>query len=172
MDFHPDCNSHHVCGPTLLLILNGCDDLIPYQRDVNVAPLMDLAIPADMDLSQWTNQHAAVQSYEGFNVTTNVERFSSIEAASARFQRECGYASNPVIYDGEDDNRTCISSVKTSRADPAGLCGSLGYYRSSVILQKSDVVIEIFERSPDRNSTQKDVVIAQIASEIYKAMDK
>jgi hypothetical protein len=161
-------------NPTLLSILNNCEDLNPYRRDVKVAPLMNLDIPEDFDLSQWTNKEIDFQSYESRNVPTNVKRFSSIASASDVFHYECEEVhSNPhVIYGGQGDNKYCISAVETERADLEGLCAPNGTYNSYVIIQKGNVVIKIYDRSDDKYSTKRDIAIEQLAQEIYQAIGK
>lgn len=162
------------CGSVVLPILNGCQDVIPYRRNVDVAPFMNLVIPADLDLSQWTDTEAGLHSIGGRGIFTNVERFPNIVAADDEFHYGCEHAQYQpnVIYGGQESNRYCISSVDTVRSDPEGLCSSLGYYSSYVIIQKADVIIEIFEESSNRNSFEKDATIAKLVAEINQAIEK
>jgi hypothetical protein len=156
------------------VVLTGCEDIIPYRRNVKVAPLMDLVIPPDMDLSPWTNPDAGYQSIGRRGVFTNVERFPSVAEAYEEFHIECEHAHYKprVTYGGQGDNQYCVSPVDTGRSDPEGFCLPSGDYRSYVIIQKDDVVIEIYEESIVRNSSRKDEVIAQLAAEISQAIVK
>jgi hypothetical protein len=160
------------CGPTILPILNQCQDVIPHRRDANIAPLMDLVIPAGFDLSKWTNKEAELQSMGRNGVFTNVERFSSIAAAHEEFNFKCDSWGASVNYGGQGDNQYCISAIRTLREDPEGLCISVGRYSSYVIIQKGDVIIEIHEESSDKNSTQKDIAIEQLVLGINQSIRK
>lgn len=163
-----------LCGEPVLVILNDCDDVIHYRQNVNVAPLMNLEIPPDMDLTNWTNSHAAEDSIGRIGVFTNVERFPTIEAASSQFYIECErrpYRPDNV-YGGQDDNRYCISYVETVRADPEGLCQPLGQYASYVIIQKGNVIIALYELSDQRTSTAKDEAIRRLADELSEAIHR
>jgi hypothetical protein len=161
-----------LCAEPVLVILNGCDDIIPYRQPVAVDPLMDLEIPPNMDLTRWTDLAAARDSIGRIGVFSSVERLPSIEAARTQFEIECesrGERSRNV-YGGQGDDRYCISSVRTERAGPEGLCSPLGRYSSYAIIQRGTVVIALYERSDHRASAAMDEAIEQLADELTRAI--
>jgi hypothetical protein len=160
------------CLGTILPLLAGCQDVIPYRRDVDIAPLMDLDIPTDLDLSQWTNSEASSQHIGSSGVFINAERFPSVADAYQEFRSECDSWGSPAKYGGQGDYQYCISAIRTLRDDPEGLCVSQGRYSSYVFIQKSDVIFEIYEETVDKDSTKKDTAIKQIALEISQAINR
>ena len=164
-----------LCAQPLLILFNGCRDLSHYRQDVDVAPLLNIQIPADMDLAPWMNKRASLDALMGRNgVWTDVRRWEDLDTARHEFQYRCtSRFYKPSLADfafgGERNDRFCVSYVQTARADPEGLCSPLGYYYSYAVVQRGDVVISVYERSEDQKSRAKDEAIQQLAREIEAA---
>ena len=160
-----------ICAQSILLILNGCDDLIHYNQPVDVTPLLNLQIPADMELPDaGFKLTPAIPTIEDEAVWIDARRMSNLDSARFEFDRLCERWPGDYTYGGDGDQRYCISHVRTDRADPAGLCGTLGHYSSHVVIQNQDLIFSISERSPDKKSQAKDEAIRQFAHGLETAI--
>jgi hypothetical protein len=158
----------------LIRVLTSEDDCskpyIDYEQQVNITPLVNLKIPADMDLSRWADSLANNTMDSTSGIRVKISRNPDIEITRMDFDRVCSLTLGPRDVGESGNTQYCISKVIEDQADPEGGCAPLGYYRSFVILQKETVLIEIYEDSKDKASQQdgraKDVVIQQLADEI------
>lgn len=155
-----------LCVLAVPLLLGGCAailfrncgrDIIHHrQQPVNAAPILDMAIPADLglptqDIQYWSG------SYPIGEVGTKIflQRCESVADAGSTFEYLCdnGWADDEwnsqyggfVILGGEGDRRYCASPAVEWRYDVSSLCALSGEYESYVILQNEDVVIAIYE---------------------------
>lgn len=159
------------CGSTVRLLVNNCDDLSRFRQRIDVSPLMDVEIPAAMDLTTWEDSQASIRSISSNGVHINVERLSSVAGARMRFESQCSsrWQDADPTFGGEGDERYCLSYVRTARSGPEGLCTAMGYYHSYVIVQKENVVIAIYERATEQASLAKETAVRELAEELTHA---
>ena len=143
-----------------------------YQQAVNVSPLMDLEIPADMDLRPWKER-----DYYGAEALVFLKRYNSRDEANDWFEMMCEQNTlyepdlSAFTYGDEGDDRYCASYVEERLSSvEEGFCRPLGEYQSYVIIQKNDIVIEVYEDSAkEKTSTIKDDAIQKLAGELKAA---
>ncbi len=173
------------------MLLSACCGEIRFSQEVDVSPLYELPIPlriqsekdlAELDifdqmtlggygyLGEWRGDEG--KHPELYTVKVYLRISPDVQSANDSFFSECQHPSfsapSQIDYEGEKENRYCISYVQEYRYSIDALCQPTGKYVSYVVFQKGNMVITIWEEAREKDSTTKDDVIELLAQELGK----
>jgi hypothetical protein len=130
---------------------------------LDVTPLVDLEIPADMDLSDWAYPGVLMTNYGGLQL--DMRRYTSLADASFEFpddDPELGSWTEYVQADPAFGTRYALSTVHETSDYGRGL----GSFYSNLYIQKGDVLIHFSEVTSQKDSLAKQKAIDWLAGEL------
>ena len=118
------------CAGGIFRVGTVCERDIIHERDeaVKATPLLEMDLPATVDLTKWENNQRAWMSPIGTDgVNAFVQRLSSVSEARAKFEGTCengwiqpdwnAYNREGLTFGGAENNRYCATQAVEWRYD-------------------------------------------------------